>query len=169
MPGRADSIQPLSWLLVGTSSSMTATFGMAAIISRAPRPEPEDFYRWQRQAPRRAPFSFPRSREQWQSSSIRLEALMNALLAALKERLARAAAFGAAGVAGAAPGLVRARHPLILLGALALVIWALVRHPPLITVAPGDVAIRTNALTGNSSVLDQGSAFSLPLLHDVRR
>jgi regulator of protease activity HflC (stomatin/prohibitin superfamily) len=94
---------------------------------------------------------------------------MNTVLAALKERLARGAVFGAAGIAGAAAALGRARHPLILLGALALVIWALVRHPPLIAVAPGDVAVRTNALTGSSSVLDQGSAFSLPLLHDVRR
>ena len=94
---------------------------------------------------------------------------MNAVLAALKERLARAAAFGAASVTGVAAGLGRARHLLILLGALALALWALYRHPLLITVEPGDVAVRTNALTGNSSVLDRGSALRLPLLHDVRR
>jgi hypothetical protein len=28
MPGRADSIQPRNWLLVGTSSSITATVGI---------------------------------------------------------------------------------------------------------------------------------------------
>lgn len=94
---------------------------------------------------------------------------MNALLAVLKERLARTAALGAAGMTGAAAGLGRARHSLILLGALALVVWALVRHPLLITVAPGEVAVRTNAFSGNSSVLDQGSALRLPLLHEVRR
>jgi len=91
---------------------------------------------------------------------------MNDFLAALKEGLARAAASGAAGAAAA---LGRARHQLILLGALALAIWALYRHPPLISVAPGDVAVRTNALTGSSSVLDEGSALRLPLLHGVRR
>jgi regulator of protease activity HflC (stomatin/prohibitin superfamily) len=94
---------------------------------------------------------------------------MNAFLAALMEGLARAAAFGAAGVAAAAAALGRARYQLMLLGALALVIWALVRHPPLITVVPGDVVVRTSALTGASSVLDPGSAFKLPLLHEVRR
>jgi regulator of protease activity HflC (stomatin/prohibitin superfamily) len=94
---------------------------------------------------------------------------MNAFLAALMEGLARAAAFGAAGVAAAAAALGRARYQLMLLGALALVIWALVRHPPLIAVVPGNVVVRTNALTGASSVLDPGSAFKLPLLHEVRR
>jgi len=94
---------------------------------------------------------------------------MNAFLAAQKERLARAAASGAAGVAGAVAGLGRGRLQLILLGALASALWALVRHPLLITMAPGDVVVRTNALTGNSSVFDQGSAIRLPLLHDVRR
>ncbi len=94
---------------------------------------------------------------------------MDAFLALLKERLARAAAFGAAGATGAAAGLGRARQQLILLGALALVVWALVRHPLLITVQPGEVAVRTNAVSGTSSVLDQGSALRLPLLHDVRR
>src|ERR1700739_3834903 len=34
MPGRAASIHPLSWLLVGTSSSMIATPGMRTIIPR---------------------------------------------------------------------------------------------------------------------------------------
>jgi regulator of protease activity HflC (stomatin/prohibitin superfamily) len=94
---------------------------------------------------------------------------MNVLFAALKEKLARAAAFGAAGVTGAAAGLGRGRHHLILVGALALALWALVRHPLLVAVAPGEIAVRTNALTGASSVLDQGSALRLPLLHDVRR
>ncbi|HEX4585649.1 MAG TPA: SPFH domain-containing protein [Burkholderiaceae bacterium] len=94
---------------------------------------------------------------------------MDSFLATLKQTLARAAALGAAGATGAAAGLTRARRHLIVLAALALGVWALYRHPPLITVAPGEVAVRTNQLTGNSAVLDQGSAFQLPVLYDVRR
>jgi regulator of protease activity HflC (stomatin/prohibitin superfamily) len=94
---------------------------------------------------------------------------VNALLTALKERLARAAASGAAGATGAAAGLARARPHLVVLGALVLAAWALYRHPLLISIAPGEVAVRTNELTGNSSVLDQGSALRLPLLHELRR
>jgi hypothetical protein len=80
---------------------MTVTVGMAAIISRAPRPEPEHFFRARRQDSRRTAFSFPRLCEQWQSSSTDSRPrLMNAPLAALKQRLAQ--------------GDLLSRHPLLI-------------------------------------------------------
>ena len=94
---------------------------------------------------------------------------MNPWIATLKERLAKAAALGAAGTTGAAAGLARGRRQLATAAALILAGWALVRHPALVSVAPGEVAVRTNALTGDSTLLEQGSAVRLPLLHDVRR
>jgi regulator of protease activity HflC (stomatin/prohibitin superfamily) len=46
--------------------------------------------------------------------------------------------------------------------------WALVLHPPLETVAPGDLAVRTNQLTGNSTEFGPGPMLKLPVLHEVR-
>jgi regulator of protease activity HflC (stomatin/prohibitin superfamily) len=83
--------------------------------------------------------------------------------------LAKAAVLGAAGATGVAAGLARTWRSLLLVGSVAAVAWAIVRYPPLATVAPGEVAVRSNALTGNGTLLSQGSALKLPLLHDVRR
>ena len=83
--------------------------------------------------------------------------------------LAKAAALGAAGATGVATGLARGWRPLLIVGSVAAAAWALVKYPPLVTVAPGEVAVRSNALTGNGALLGQGSALKLPLLHDVRR
>jgi regulator of protease activity HflC (stomatin/prohibitin superfamily) len=90
---------------------------------------------------------------------------MSSFVQMMNAMLAKAAALGATGVSGAAAGLMRARRPLLLLGAG----WALPEYPPLIKVAPGEVAVRTNELTGNAVVLGQGSALKLPLLHEIRQ
>jgi regulator of protease activity HflC (stomatin/prohibitin superfamily) len=94
---------------------------------------------------------------------------MNPWFATLKQRLAGAAAVGAAGASGAAAALARGRRQLAMAAGLAAAAWLLVRNPAVVTVAPGEVAVRTNALTGGSTLLQQGSALRLPLLHDVRR
>ncbi len=46
---------------------------------------------------------------------------------------------------------------------------ALLRHPPLQGVEPGEVAIRTSRLTGALSVIGEGSFVCLPGVHRVRR
>jgi regulator of protease activity HflC (stomatin/prohibitin superfamily) len=94
---------------------------------------------------------------------------MNSFFATLKEKLARAAAAAAFAANGAASGIARTRHQLAAFALFALAIWGVYRHPPLVSVAPGEVVVRTNGLTGTSTVLEQGSAVDLPLLHDVRR
>lgn len=94
---------------------------------------------------------------------------MNPLLSRMKERLASLAGTGAIGVAGASAALARLWRSILVVAALVLIGWAAYNHPPWIPVAPGEVVVRTNQLTGNSAVLEQGAALRLPGLHDVRR
>jgi len=94
---------------------------------------------------------------------------MDSFFANLKQKLAVAAAAGAATACGVACALARTRHQLAAFALFGLAIYGLYRHPPLVSVAPGEVVVRTNGLTGGSTMLDQGSALDLPLLHDVRR
>ncbi len=94
---------------------------------------------------------------------------MKSIFEKVKPRLTRAATLGAAGAAGAAARLSRAGRPALFLGAAALAAWAAYKVPLLVTVEPGEVAVRSNDLTGNSTLLGEGPAFRLPLLHDVRR
>jgi regulator of protease activity HflC (stomatin/prohibitin superfamily) len=96
-------------------------------------------------------------------------ATMNSVFSDMPERLAGLAAAAAIGLAGATPALTRAWRPILAVTALALAGWAAVSHPPFVPVAPGEVVVRTNQLTGHSAVLDQGPALRLPGLHDIRR
>ncbi|HTA21161.1 MAG TPA: SPFH domain-containing protein [Polyangia bacterium] len=82
--------------------------------------------------------------------------------------------FVRAGFAAVALGLIetfgspRGRRLLavgVLIGGVAL----LVLRPPLQTIAPGDVGVRVNRLTGGIGIVGEGPAIVLPLLHDLRR
>jgi regulator of protease activity HflC (stomatin/prohibitin superfamily) len=46
--------------------------------------------------------------------------------------------------------------------------WFLVQHPPVQTVAPGELAVRTNQLTGGNAEFRDGPMWALPGLHAVR-
>ena len=46
---------------------------------------------------------------------------------------------------------------------------ALVIHPPVAAVMPGEVALRVNRLTGSLQLFHEGSALCLPLVHELRR
>ncbi|HEX4403384.1 MAG TPA: SPFH domain-containing protein [Polyangia bacterium] len=79
-----------------------------------------------------------------------------------------------AGFAAVALGLIetfgsaRGRRLLavgVLIGGVAL----LVLRPPLQTIAPGDVGVRLNRLTGGVSVVSEGPAIVLPLVNELRR
>lgn len=61
------------------------------------------------------------------------------------------------------------RRMLATLGIAAVAAWALVRHPPVQTVPRGDVAVRTNQLTGGAAEFREGSVWVLPALHELRR
>jgi regulator of protease activity HflC (stomatin/prohibitin superfamily) len=47
-------------------------------------------------------------------------------------------------------------------------VWALVLHPPLQSLARGELGLRTNTLTGDVSLLQDGSVWVLPGLHRLR-
>ncbi len=62
-------------------------------------------------------------------------------------------------------------HRVVALGLLAAVVygaWAVVKSPPLVTVEPGAVAVRTNAWSGSVDQFGDGSVLVLPGLHQVR-
>jgi regulator of protease activity HflC (stomatin/prohibitin superfamily) len=94
---------------------------------------------------------------------------MSSFLETISAILAKTGTVGAGGATAAAAGFSRAWRPLLILASVAAAAWALSKYPPLITVAPGEVALRSNALTGTGTLLEQGSALKLPLVHDVRR
>ena len=94
---------------------------------------------------------------------------MSPFLEKIGAMFSRPMALSAAAASSAAAGLARAQRPLLLLGSLALAAWALVRYPPFVAIAPGEIAVRINALTGNPTLLGQGSALKLPLVHNLRR
>jgi regulator of protease activity HflC (stomatin/prohibitin superfamily) len=56
----------------------------------------------------------------------------------------------------------------VLLAAGALGVWTVVKHPPLVTVEPGAVAVRTNTWSGRVDEFGDGSVFVLPGLHQAR-
>jgi len=107
---------------------------------------------------------------------------MHARLAALAQsiRNAFAALTRRAGVplakANSAVNAARAvrapsRRSLLLFSAITLALigaWALVNHPPLQAVDNGEVAVRTNQLTGNVAEFRAGPILALPGLHAVR-
>jgi regulator of protease activity HflC (stomatin/prohibitin superfamily) len=58
---------------------------------------------------------------------------------------------------------------LLAVGALVGSVLLLVLRPPVRVVAPGEVGVRVNRLTGGAAVLSEGPAMVLPLLHELRR
>src|SRR6185436_11654910 len=58
---------------------------------------------------------------------------------------------------------------LLAVGALIGSALLLVIRPPIRVVAPGEVGVRINRLTGGISVLNEGPAVVLPLLQELRR
>jgi regulator of protease activity HflC (stomatin/prohibitin superfamily) len=83
----------------------------------------------------------------------------------LLERLIRALGVAATAIA---VWLIARRRPILALFVIAGAVWTVWKYPPVVTVAPGDVAVRANAITGASTVLQEGTALDVPLLHQVR-
>lgn len=70
--------------------------------------------------------------------------------------------------AAALSGVSMSRRVMFRLALAAGSAWVLVQHPPLQTVPTGDVAVRTNQLTGASAEFRDGTLFALAGLHSVR-
>jgi regulator of protease activity HflC (stomatin/prohibitin superfamily) len=60
------------------------------------------------------------------------------------------------------------RRVLLTLAVAAGATWVLATHPPVHTVDRGDVAVRTNHLTGQVDQFTEGSLWAWPALHQVR-
>jgi len=92
----------------------------------------------------------------------------------IKNGLHRGVVFVRAGLAALALGLIetfgsaRGRR-LLAVGALLGAALLLVLRPPVQTVAPGDVGVRINRLTGGIGVVGDGPAIVLPLVQELRR
>jgi regulator of protease activity HflC (stomatin/prohibitin superfamily) len=65
-------------------------------------------------------------------------------------------------------GSARGRR-LLAVGALTGSVLLFVLRPPVRVVAPGEVGVRINRLTGGIAVVSEGPAVVLPLLHELRR
>jgi regulator of protease activity HflC (stomatin/prohibitin superfamily) len=91
----------------------------------------------------------------------------------IKNGFRRVVVFVRAGFAAIALGLIetfgspRGRR-LLAVGTLVGGVLLLVLRPPLQTVAPGEVGVRVNRLTGGIGLVSEGPAVVLPLLHELR-
>jgi regulator of protease activity HflC (stomatin/prohibitin superfamily) len=91
---------------------------------------------------------------------------MNTRLTALNLAL-RTALKGA--YASATRGLRGRSTTLVMLGAVAAAGYGLWQHPPVQTVARGELAVRTNLFSGGADEFAAGSVTVLPGLHELRR
>jgi SPFH domain / Band 7 family len=94
---------------------------------------------------------------------------MNLSLTPLTDALNKAFAVTATFARDGVRHLVGARRLLITAGIAAAGAWMLIEHPPVETVPAGDMAVRTNQLTGDVTVLGDGPALKLPALHELRQ
>ena len=101
--------------------------------------------------------------------SNRLAKLAEFLRTLLARAIAALPRFGTAGLRKSTTAISRLRArivPVTLLALLGIIVW---RHPPIQTVARGEVAVRSNLLTGHVSQFGEGSLWVVPGLHQLRR
>jgi regulator of protease activity HflC (stomatin/prohibitin superfamily) len=72
-------------------------------------------------------------------------------------------------MSGLARAALKARTALVAVAALGAVAYGVYRHPPLHTVEPGEVGIRTSRLSGETAEFPEGPVLVLPGLHELRR
>jgi len=97
--------------------------------------------------------------------SEKLEILAQGLLALLTKTVA---AIGSL-IGGAATTVRRAWMLILALGVAAAAGYGLYTHPPFKTLERGEVGIRTNKLTGDTTEVRDGLAVVIPGLHELRR
>lgn len=65
--------------------------------------------------------------------------------------------------------VLRARRAIAVAAVLGLAGYGLYRHPPVLSVGPGEVGIRSNLWSGTSAEFAEGPVLVLPGLHELRR
>jgi len=93
---------------------------------------------------------------------------LNTLTAAIRGAFARSAPKLGEAAARGARALVDSRVVIVTALVAAVCAYSLVTHPPLRTVARGDIGVRTNQLTGSIAEFREGSVMVLPALHELR-
>ncbi len=94
---------------------------------------------------------------------------LGTLIDLVRPVLGRLGAALGAGARALRPGAGRLGPRLALLAGLALAGFALLTHPPLEAVPHGEMAVRTNRLTGRVQTFSDDAFLRLPGLHRVRR
>jgi regulator of protease activity HflC (stomatin/prohibitin superfamily) len=100
-----------------------------------------------------------------------VQAIRKALPQVLRGTASTAASVAAQAGAQSASLVARAlpsKRVLLTLAVAAASAWVLVKHPPVQNVATGEMAVRTNQLTGGSSEFRDGTVLVLPGLHQLR-
>ncbi|EHR73700.1 membrane protease subunit, stomatin/prohibitin [Burkholderiales bacterium JOSHI_001] len=93
---------------------------------------------------------------------------LSPLASAIGQAFSASASAIGSGLRATAAAWVAHRRLLLTVAAASASAWVLVQHPPLASVPAGDVAVRTNQLTGGITVLGEGPALKLPALHEMR-
>jgi len=94
---------------------------------------------------------------------------LNAVVQAIRNAFIASATRLRSAAASTADGVARRRTLLVATAALGVLAFAAVRHPPVQTVERGELAVRSNQLTGGTSNFREGSVWVLPGVHDLRR
>ncbi len=79
-----------------------------------------------------------------------------------------AADTASSGAARAASGLADAKVALLVLAVLGGTAYLVYRHPPMQSVGPGEVGVRANLLTGDTTEWQEGSVLVIPGVHQMR-
>jgi regulator of protease activity HflC (stomatin/prohibitin superfamily) len=101
--------------------------------------------------------------------SNQFEAFLAFLQRGVVEPLGRLSAAAVAGLGTLLAGARRRRLRLVIVALLAVLGYALYKHPILATVRRGEVLVRTNQFDGSARAYGAGTVLLLPGIHQVRR
>ncbi|MDP5238192.1 SPFH domain-containing protein [Uliginosibacterium sp. 31-16] len=93
---------------------------------------------------------------------------LNNLTRSLRIAFSRFSRQAGPAVAGAGRNMRGAVRPLLIVGAVGLAGYAVVKHPPIGTVARGEAGLRVNQLTGAVTEITDGSILVIPGLHRLQ-
>ncbi len=98
----------------------------------------------------------------------RLQDLIQSVRDSFRKPAVSAGEAGADFAVNSAASIARAKGVLFLIAGLGVAGYVLYSHPPLQSVGPGELGVRSNRLTGGSSEWREGSVLVLPGLHELR-
>lgn len=94
---------------------------------------------------------------------------LKVLVVAIREALAKSIAGISVLISNSGDGIRRNQGRLIAVGLVSVLGYGLVTHPPVRSIARGEVGVRLNQMTGSSVKVGEGSVLVLPGLHQLYR